>query len=225
MDDDLTVRSGRWVAVLARLLGPFLLERALAYASGERTSKMRIRKQPRQLPACRDSFLPCSFQEGVGWSGRECSEVVNGGDVEKASIEHVKPDSDVASGVSRMMGQLQSGEGHGVHGVDHRELQNGKAPFMSHRDLVACGQSSSAVEGMEIVTSHVDRMKLPAPSNYLESSFTQEEYDDDDDNLTRHYVRRGLRSSGDGATQNRSEENVPVEDVEGVIPKVNLPAY
>ena len=234
---------------------------------------MRIRKQPRQLPACRDSFLPCSFQEGsVGWSNREYSEVGNGGAVfaGKAparvaksgvdesgehlvaamapasnageSVDRVKPEPD-ASDMSRMPVRLQPGgalqQGHVVQDVNGMNQllpggrHSGKSPspsmsglnfvVSSQRGLVACGQSLSPVVNME-ATSTVDQMKLPAPSNYLEGSFTQEE--DDDDNLTRHYVRRGLRNSGDGVTQHQSEpENIPVKDVVAAIPKVNLPAH
>lgn len=208
---------------------------------------MRIRKQPRQLPACRDSFLPCSFQEGVGWSS-EYSEVGNGGAVmvEKArehdgehlvaamgsanaetSIDHVvKPEPDVIA-MSRMAGQVQSGEGHVVQDVGQRLLpggrQNGKlAPSMSGVNLVQMGLVASSPARDTDITSNSDQMKLPARSNYLESSFTQDE--DDEENLTRHYVRRGLRNSRDGVTHNQSAENIPVEDVIAAVPKVNLPA-
>ena len=158
---------------------------------------MRIRKQPRQLPACRDSFLPCSFQEGVGWSGRvECAE---GAGLEGHLVAAMAP----ANAGTSVGGQEMSQSGMAA-------LQMG---------LVAASRRG---EDVEITSNGTHQRKLPAPSN---SSFTQED-DDDDDNLTRHYVRRGLRSNGDGVTQNQSEDNnIPVADALAATPKVNLPAH
>ncbi|XP_024384010.1 uncharacterized protein [Physcomitrium patens] len=102
---------------------------------------MRIRKQPRQLPACRDSFLPCDLQV-EGWSNREYSEVGNGGIFfsEKAGtvgsgeqlvagtfapqiIQHVNSDPD-ATNMSRMPELAQSGQ-----------LQLGHVQFIPERTL------------------------------------------------------------------------------------------
>ncbi|KAG0565999.1 hypothetical protein KC19_7G030300 [Ceratodon purpureus] len=206
---------------------------------------MRIRKQPRQLPACRDSFLPCSFQEGVGWSDHrgyggavmvEKAREHNGerivagmsSDNVGASIDHgVKCEPDVIA-MSRMPGHVQSGDGHVVQDVSQQLLlpggmQNGMlVTSMSGVDLAGTSQmglvASSPARDSEI-TSNGDQMKLPARSNHLESSFTQEE--DDEENLTRHYVRRGLRNSGDSVTHNQSAGDIPVEDVVAAIPKTN----
>lgn len=52
--------------------------RGFSNFSREHSKKMRIRKLSRQLPACRDSFLPCVFQDG-GCNKRVDLEVRNGG--------------------------------------------------------------------------------------------------------------------------------------------------
>lgn len=157
-------------------------------------------------------------------------------------IDHVKPDPN-AINISRMYDLQQPGDGRDASewvpevlrppgpkvqqdGQEKSKLpegrQSGKLPsnFVGKTPkeaMVACGQSSSPSVDTEM--TNVDQMEFSGPSNYLEC-YTQ---DEDEDNPTRHYVRRGLRNGGDSVTQHPFGETIPVEeDVFAAISKVKL---
>ena len=160
---------------------------------------MRIRKQPRQLPVCRDSFLPMyGCPEGVHSWREQHSE---NGAVEEHHVAKVV---------------VMSSYG---HGQEEEELLPQKVAAATSKEVTSNGGDHETTKMLALVPAAAAG---PSHLYHPESSFTQE--DEDEDNLTRrHYVRRGLQRNG--VTLNQCAENVilPVDDDPiAAIPKVTI---